>query len=645
MLALIVPMAPASGTPPPPAGPGRETETLQAPGLLRIERGGRLLTTFRRGAEASRQAIGSVPAALNGSGLQNGDFAAGLASWSATESGGGLAPGGVSAVAGAAELLEGDSFLVTLQQNFTIPAGSTHIGFTIVQEPWFDRGDSGIPDAFEASLLDSTTLVPVVPPWDSFATSYFNIQEDGTSSAGVGTAWDGRRVIVDVSAVPAGTTVSLFLDLIGADLDTAGGLRLDDVVHCSRSDPDGDGVDDCEIDNCPSISNPLQEDSDFDGIGEACDPCTDRDMDGFSPYGQAACASGGLADCDDDRADDFPGNPEICDGFDNDCNGIIDEGNPDGGGTCDTGLPGVCWQGAYLCLGGTLACVQSVGPGCEDCTNGIDDDCDGTIDETTDDFDMDGVLNCVDNCCDAHNPGQQDSNQNGIGDACDCTGLGEVGDTVAVDQSVSTEISWTPPSGNALYNVYRGYRQIGSLFDYNQQCMQADVVGTSATDGLTPATYSMFYYLVTTKCAVGPVEGTLGTGSSGALRLQPFVCPDPTSDVDGDSVTDAVDNCPGIANGSQSDSDGDGRGDPCDNCVLDFDPTQTDTDGDGMGDVCDPDDDNDGIPDDGDGSGIEGDAPCPSGVTMNCDDNCPTVPNPTQADTDGDGTGDACDPT
>jgi hypothetical protein len=55
------------------------------------------------------------------------------------------------------------------------------------------------------------------------------------------------------------------------------------------------------------------------------------------------------------------------------------------------------------------------------------------------------------------------------------------------------------------------------------------------------------------------------------------------------------------------------------------------------------DSDNDGIPDDGDCSGVVGDYLCSSGVPTRCDDNCRLVSNPNQFDLDADGVGDACD--
>ncbi len=115
------------------------------------------------------------------------------------------------------------------------------------------------------------------------------------------------------------------------------------------------------------------------------------------------------------------------------------------------------------------------------------------------------------------------------------------------------------------------------------------------------------------------------------------------ADPDMDGIGSACDICPSAADPNQEDGDADGDGDACDNCPTDSNPAQTDTDGDGMGDTCDADDDEDGILDDGDGSGTEGDAPCTGGVYQLCDDNCPLRSNPAQTDIDMDGIGDLCD--
>jgi len=101
----------------------------------------------------------------------------------------------------------------------------------------------------------------------------------------------------------------------------------------------------------------------------------------------------------------------------------------------------------------------------------------------------------------------------------------------------------------------------------------------------------------------------------------PFSFNEDQADTDSDGQGDACDFCDDTI-----DADNDGIGDDCDNCAVNVNPGQEDGDGDGIGDVCDAapaDADNDGV-DDG-------------------DDNCPFAFNDDQSDGDSDGIGDACD--
>jgi hypothetical protein len=91
--------------------------------------------------------------------------------------------------------------------------------------------------------------------------------------------------------------------------------------------------------------------------------------------GVGACV-GGVVSCAA-----IPGTPtaESCNSVDDDCDGSIDEGNPDAGAPCGSNI-GECAEGVLQCSGGALMCFGEIRPSIESCNN-RDDDCDGSIDE------------------------------------------------------------------------------------------------------------------------------------------------------------------------------------------------------------------------------------------------------------------------
>jgi len=110
--------------------------------------------------------------------------------------------------------------------------------------------------------------------------------------------------------------------------------------------------------------------------------CIDVDGDGFGVYGASSCPGGTQPDCNDDNSNIHPGVPEICDGIDNDCNPATPDGSGESwyGISCDGPDSDFCEEGVLACSGGVQTCSDTSGDDIEIC-DGLDNDCNGLVDD------------------------------------------------------------------------------------------------------------------------------------------------------------------------------------------------------------------------------------------------------------------------
>ena len=143
----------------------------------------------------------------------------------------------------------------------------------------------------------------------------------------------------------------------------------------------------------PTVSRAALPDTVIKSGFETCpapvEYCADVDQDGYGdigfcittceqPYDFLALTP---TDCNNDSAAIHPDTPETCDGIDNNCDGSADENDPGGGGQCFNSVPGVgTCAGVTQCTDGQIVC-NGQQPAPEVCFNGLDDDCDGAVDE------------------------------------------------------------------------------------------------------------------------------------------------------------------------------------------------------------------------------------------------------------------------
>ena len=209
----------------------------------------------------------------------------------------------------------------------------------------------------------------------------------------------------------------------------------------------------------------------------------DRDGDSFS-----VCAG----DCDDSDPAVNPGEPEVCNAIDDNCDGAVDEDEL-GEDTDDDGVRNLC-------------------DNCRDVVNPIQADADD-----------DGAGDSCDNCPDDRNPTQSDADGDDEGDVCDLNdGM------IYIRFHQPGYVEWQEEDGYTQWNCYRGdLALLRSSGIYTQDPIGVNLVDRYCAENVAwvldpdPPPAEAVFFLTT---GLYPESG-LGTTSGGEARLNSNPCP------------------------------------------------------------------------------------------------------------------------
>jgi len=309
--------------------------------------------------------------------------------------------------------------------------------------------------SFTGTTFDDEAVVPISVGAAPYTGSY--IPDGALSNFDLEPAdgvWTLTVTAVGFFSVHSGQLNNWGLDLTlqqGDDADMDG--AVDSCGDCDATDASVyPGAPEICLDGVDQDCDGVDFLGDLDGDGYVDINCGGNDCDDADPGlnpgvdldgdGSDACA-----DCDDSDPSFYPGAMEICgDGLDQDCSGADDLGDEDGDGylslalciggdDCDDSV-GVIFPGSYdldgdgysICedcfeLGGDSEPLMNPGA-LEVCGDGVDNDCDGGVDDV--DADGDGFItdlcsggnDCDDSDAQVHP--QADGDGDGFGACTDC---------------------------------------------------------------------------------------------------------------------------------------------------------------------------------------------------------------------------------